>query len=178
MLNDFLENIKRLLCAVIKFVFKPFKMKKILLLLSINILLMFFKTDAQEKVNFDWLLGYWKVNTSKGSIIENWKKQNDSLYIGFSGFVKNKDTIPEEKVELKKINSDWFYIPTTLNQNNGNPVSFKIIFHKNKEFICENPTHDFPQRINYRRFNKNLFASIEGKVKGIFKKVNYDYQQE
>lgn len=143
----------------------------------ILIALVFVSTSAQSqlKKNFDWLLGNWKMSTNKGGIIESWKKQNDSLYIGFSGFVKDRDTIPEEKVELKKINNDWFYIPTTLNQNNGNPVAFKIIFHKNKEFICENSEHDFPQRINYRLFGKNLLASIEGKTNGIFKKVNYDY---
>lgn len=153
-------------------------MKKILSLLLCCILLMVFKVNAQEKTNFDWLLGNWKVSKGKGFIVESWKKQNDSLYIGFSGFVKDKDTIPEERVELKRIDANWFYIPTTLNQNDGNPIPFKIIFNKNKEFVCENLTHDFPQRINYRLFEKNLFASIEGKVKNMFKKVNYDYERQ
>lgn len=131
--------------------------------------------NSTAQTNFDWLLGSWKMPTNKGCIIESWKKQNDSLYIGFSGFVKGKDTIPEETVELKKVNEDWFYIPTTANQNDGKPVSFKVIFARTKEFICENLAHDFPQRINYRLFKKNLLASIEGKVDGVFKKVNYDY---
>ena len=150
-------------------------MKKICILFIICFLMIISTTNAQVKNNFDWLIGNWKMSSSKGLIIEIWKKQNDSLYTGFSGFVKGKDTIPEEKVELKKVGADWFYIPTTLNQNEGNPVAFKIIFNKDKEFICENPIHDFPQRINYRLFNKNILASIEGKVKGVFKKRNYDY---
>jgi hypothetical protein len=144
-------------------------MKKILLF----ILLISIKANCQT--NFNWLLGSWKMNTAKGCIIETWKKQNDTLYIGFSGFVVAKDTLPEESIELKKIGLNWFFIPTTLNQNEGKPIAFKIIFNKNKEFICENVEHDFPQRINYRWYNKNLLASIEGKINGIFKKKNFDY---
>ena len=130
---------------------------------------------TQTKNNFDWLLGNWKVNTGKGFIIEKWEKQNDSFYVGVSGFVKNKDTTIEETVALKKIKKEWFYIPSVAKQNNNKPISFKLIFNNEGEFICENIKHDFPQRINYRLFNNNLLASIEGRVKGIFKKVNYDY---
>ncbi len=144
----------------------------------IALLLISVTVNAQSKNNFDWLLGNWKISTDKGFIIESWKKQNDSLYIGFSGFVKGKDTIPEENVELKKIGNDWFYIPTVSKQNDAKPILFKLIFDKGKEFICENIEHDFPQRINYRLFEKNLLASIEGKVKGAFKKVNYDYKPQ
>ena len=154
-------------------------MKKIFILSIICFMIMIPRTNAQLKNNFDWLLGTWKINNSKNLIIETWKKQNDSLYIGFSGFVKAKDTIPEETVELKKVGMDWFYIPTTLNQNNGNPVLFKLIINKDKEFICENTEHDFPQRINYRLVGTaTLFASIEGKMKGKYKKINYDYVKE
>ena len=143
----------------------------------ILIAIFFVSTTAktQTKNNFDWLLGNWKVSSGKGFIIEKWAKQNDSLYIGVSGFVNNKDTIIEETVALKKINNEWFYIPTVAKQNGNKPVSFKLILINVGEFICENIQHDFPQRINYRLFNNNLLASIEGRVKGTFKKVNYDY---
>lgn len=141
------------------------------------IALLFVSVSAktQTKNNFDWLLGNWKMSSSKGLIIERWEKQNDSLYNGFSALVKQKDTIPEESIELKRVGNDWFFIPTTLHQNEGNPIVFKLIFNKNKEFICENIEHYFPQRINYRLFAKNLLASIEGKVNNEFKKTNYNY---
>ncbi len=133
---------------------------------------------TQTNKSFNWLIGNWKVKKNKGFIIETWKKQNDSLYIGFSGYVQAKDTIPEESIELKKIGANWFYIPTTLNQNEGNPILFKIILNKNKEFIAENKEHNFPQKICYRLFNRNLLASIEGNLIGVYKKVNYDYTKE
>ena len=98
-------------------------MKKYYFIIS---LFVFNNLYAQQSKGFDWLVGNWKISNNRGFIIETWKKQNDSLYIGSSGFVKGKDTIPEENVELKKVVEDWFYISTVANQNNNKPVSFKI----------------------------------------------------
>jgi hypothetical protein len=44
------------------------------------------------------------------------------------------------------------------------------------EFICENPSHDFPQRIAYRRIENDLFASIEGRKNNKYSKQNYDFK--
>lgn len=151
-------------------------MKFLIYMISFFIITLSIK--AQRKNNFDWLLGNWKTNKKNVTIIEYWKKKNDSLYIGFSGYIKNRDTIPEETIELKKQGTNWFYIPTTANQNNGNPVAFRLILIQDREFICENLQHDFPQRISYRLFGKNLFASIEGNISGVFKKSNFDYTKQ
>ena len=62
---------------------------------------------------------------------------------------------------------DLFYIPTVKNQNNGEPVSFKLVSGKNGEFVFENKQHDFPQRIIYRNPNPDsLYARIEGYQQG------------
>jgi hypothetical protein len=136
------------------------------------------KLFSQAPQNFDWLIGNWQMQIKNGMIIENWKKQNDSSYVGFSGIVKSGDTIPSESIELKKIGGKWYFIPTTLNQNEGKPVSFELIYNMPQEFIVENLQHDFPTRINYRKFNNHLFASIEGKINSVFMKKNFDYQSE
>jgi hypothetical protein len=57
-------------------------------------------------------------------------------------------------------------------------VKFKVIFLKATEFICENPAHDFPQRIAYRRIKQQLFASTEGKKNGRYNKQNFDFSLE
>ena len=77
---------------------------------------------SQEKNGFDFLIGTWTFEKNNGQIVEIWNKQNDSTYIGFSAFVVAKDTMPEERIELKKIKYQWYYIPTTLKQNLGQPV--------------------------------------------------------
>jgi Domain of unknown function (DUF6265) len=132
------------------------------------------QTDA-----FKWLVGTWKINNGATQIVEQWQQSNDSTFIGKSYFVKNStDTIPQETIKLAYRNGSWYYIPTVKNQNNGQPVYFKLIFLKASEFISENPEHDFPQRIAYRRIGKQLFASIEGKRNGKYSKLNFDFTTE
>jgi hypothetical protein len=110
--------------------------------------------------------------------MENWEVINDSTLAGKSFFIKdNKDTIPQETIELTFRNGTWNYIPTAIGQNNNQPVAFRVIFQKGSEFIAENPAHDFPQRIAYRRIKNQLFASIEGRMNGKYGKQNFDFLQ-
>jgi hypothetical protein len=132
--------------------------------------------QAQKAETFKWMEGTWSINAGKGTIVEKWTMVNDSTLKGKSFFIKEgKDTIPQETIELSFRNGGWSYIPTAIGQNNNQPVEFKIIFQKGTEFIAENPAHDFPQRIAYRRIKNGLFASIEGKRKDKYGKQNFDF---
>jgi hypothetical protein len=107
-----------------------------------------------------WMVGTWTLNTRQGMVVEHWKQVNDSTLKGKSVMVKvANDTLLQEVLEL------------TL--RNG-----PIIFLRGTEFISENPNHDFPQRITYRRIKNQLFASIEGKKSGRYNKVNFDFMYE
>ena len=150
-------------------------MKKLLL----PFLVFSISAAAQKTEQVKWLAGIWKINTGKGVIVEEWKLLNDSTLAGKSYFIQNStDTIPQETIELSFRNGDWYYIPTVKNQNNTQPVPFKVIFLRGTEFISENPSHDFPQRIAYRRMNNQLFASIEGRKNGKYSKQNFDFRSE
>jgi hypothetical protein len=134
---------------------------------------------AQKGDAFKWLIATWKINTGKGYVVESWVQSNDSTFIGKSVFVKAaNDTIPQEHLELRLRNGGWSYVSTVQGQNKNQPVAFKVIFLGRSEFICENPAHDFPQRIAYRRFKDQLFASIEGNKKGKYAKSNFDFSIE
>lgn len=148
-------------------------------LIPVIFVLMVFNVNAQKSEQMKWLAGSWKINTGNGIIQEDWKIQDDSTLIGRSIFIKNgKDTIPQESIELSFRNGDWYYSPTVASQNNGQAIPFKVIFIKGTEFISENPEHDFPQRISYRRIKTQLFASIEGRKNAKFAKMNFDYSSE
>ena len=131
---------------------------------------------AQKAVQMKWITGTWKINAANGVIMEQWQLVNDSTFKGTSVFIKNEtDTIPQESIELVYRNGEWYYIPTVASQNNGQPISFKVIFLKGTEFISENPAHDFPQRIAYRQIKNQLFASIEGWKDGRYRKQNFNF---
>ncbi|MFZ6024635.1 MAG: DUF6265 family protein [Bacteroidota bacterium] len=134
---------------------------------------------AQQSKAVQWMLGVWKISTPQGTVVEIWETKDDSTLRGRSVFVKaNNDTIPQERIEMAFRNGDWYYIPTVINQNEGKPVSFKVIFLRVNEFVSKNPTHDFPQRIAYRRIKQAMYASIEGKRNGRFSKQNFDFTIE
>ncbi len=136
----------------------------------------FNESYPQKTDELKWLVGTWTIDTGQGFVVEKWQVLNDTTLSGKSVFVKSgNDTIPQESLELSYRKGQWTYISTVQGQNNNRPVPFKMIFSNGTEFICENPTHDFPQRIAYRRINHQLFASIEGKKNGRLKKDNFDF---
>lgn len=50
----------------------------------------------------DWIIGAWENNSPNGNLIEIWNKVNDSLFVGESYFIKEKDTLHSEQMQLKQ----------------------------------------------------------------------------
>jgi hypothetical protein len=134
---------------------------------------------AQSADSFKWVTGTWKLSTKRGVIVEKWEVKNDSTISGETVLTQSDGkTLPQEKMEIVFHAGGWWYVVTVVNQNQGKPASFKIVFMKGQEFIAENPNHDFPTRINYRRIGDQLFASIEGRQGQRINKINFDYTAE
>jgi hypothetical protein len=112
----------------------------------------------------DWLLGNWENKSPDGNLFESWKKVNDSLFIGESYFIKGKDTLHSEKIQMKQKGEALFYIATVKGQNNDKPVTFKYNDTIQKLLVFENPKHDFPQKIMYSQITKD---SIVIQISGI-----------
>lgn len=126
-------------------------------------------TVALEQAN--WFLGIWQNTAPDGVFTESWEQKNDSLYEGISTVVNQKDTVFFEKINLQKINNDWKYIVSVKNQNNEQPVSFKLTSVNPTQLVFENPQHDFPTKITYTQINKDsIVAEISGKIAGVEKK--------
>lgn len=110
-----------------------------------------------------WLIGVWENKTSRGSIYECWLKVSDKELSGKSYMIKLKDTVLLENVRLTEERGQLFYIPSVINQNNGEPVRFKLKYASDKQLVFENPGHDFPQTITYtKKSSDSLVAEISG----------------
>jgi hypothetical protein len=140
-------------------------MKKAILVLSLTLAL----TSCQKSKNVskivgtDWLLGKWENKSDNGHLIETWTKVNDSLFVGESYFIKEKDTLHSEKIELKQKGENLFYISTIKGQNNDKPVTFKHNIEIEKQWIFENTKNEYPKKIIYKPFSKNhLLIEISG----------------
>lgn len=123
------------------------------------------KFDKLEKMN--WIVGNWEQKLPDGIISEIWTKDNDSTFSGKSYFIKEKDTIHLESIVLTQKKETLLYIPTVNGQNNDEPVIFKLISDAEDTFSFENPTHDYPQKIIYKKVSSDrLIATISGIQQG------------
>ena len=144
-------------------------MKKVILFLLI---LLFFASCQKSKevskiVGNDWLLGKWENKSAAGNLLEIWKKANDSLFIGESYFIKEKDTLHSEKIELKQKGENLYYISTIKGQNNDKPITFNHNIEIEKQLIFENPTVEYPKRIVYKPLTKDrIFIEVSGIQQG------------
>ncbi|WP_367754613.1 DUF6265 family protein [Flavobacterium sp. WC2421] len=147
--------------------------KKITLLLLIVTLLSCKKSDSSDKNEKDkiktahWLLGTWENKTAEGNLSETWEKVNDSTYEGQSYFIKGKDTIHFETIQLQQKGEELTYNANVQGQNEDKPVPFKLTKTTEKELVFENPKHDYPQKISYKSVSKDsLIAEISGMQSG------------
>lgn len=113
------------------------------------------------------LLGAWENNTTEGNFSEYWEKANDSVYLGASYFVKGKDTLFQESVELKEEQDVLQYIVSVKEQNAGKPVAFKLTKSSTQDLVFENKSHDYPTIIHYRLMTPDsLVVTISGTQQG------------
>lgn len=113
-----------------------------------------------------WLIGNWEMNIEGSKLYENWEK-NDKKYSGKSFMTLETDTLFSELMSLEIQDNLLCYVVSVKNQNNNQAVVFKYKEFIDNEFRFENPEHDYPQRIVYKKINSNkLYARIEGNNNG------------
>jgi len=149
--------------------------KSLLVIMAASICLISCKKSKYielEKVK--WVLGSWENVTSQGTLTEIWERENDSTFSGISYFLKGTDTLFTEKISLQQRDDQLLYVPTITNQNAGKPVAFAMIAISDKQFVFENPKHDFPQKITYNLIKKDsIVAEISGTENGMAKNETF-----
>lgn len=116
--------------------------------------------------DMQWLAGWWQHATPGGTVFEEWSV-NGAAMAGRGGFIKGKDTMVSETIVLEQQGGDLLYVPTVKDQNGGQAVPFKLTYATADSFVFENPQHDFPSKITYRKVSETaLTARISGKIEG------------
>lgn len=132
--------------------------------------------SAKEFKPLHGLAGLWKMETPRGALYEEWQVKDDNQLSGRSYKIKNNDTLVLENVTISLQGDGIFYIPVVHNQNNEQPVPFKLISSSNNRYVFENKEHDYPQRVIYEvGSNTDLRARIEGLNKGKEMGTDFNY---
>ena len=144
--------------------------QKTTLILVLLVLISCKKEEANEKNDIKiahWLLGKWENNSDNGKLSEIWEKATDSTFKGQSYFIKAKDTLHFENIQLKLRGDDLFYTSTIKGQNNDKAVTFKLNDTIEKKLVFQNPKNNFPQKISYTQITKDsLVIEISGIQQG------------
>lgn len=136
-------------------------------------------SNASQKSGIEqleWFAGCWALEDGKERTEEMWMKPAGQSMLGMSRTVAGGRTVFTEQIQIRETNGQLAYI-VALGMG-AKPTVFKLIKSSDNEVVFENPEHDFPQRIIYRRDSADaLFARIEGQEKGINKAMDFRYKR-
>lgn len=115
-----------------------------------------------------WLSGHWCNASASGMSEEYWLPSQPDLMLGVSRTVRKGKSVAFEFLRI----SEHEGIPTYFAQPGGRTATaFKQTASGDNWVRFENPAHDFPTRIEYRRDGDTLNAQIAGPGKDGKEKV-------
>jgi hypothetical protein len=132
---------------------------------------------AQESVfkmeNLGWISGCWTSENkdTNSSVSEFWTMVAGESMLGVGRTIKNGKTVDYEYLRIALYEKGIFYVAKP--KANAEETPFRLTKLTPSEAVFENPAHDFPQKIIYRRDGTNLFARVEGNNKGKF--MGFDF---
>jgi hypothetical protein len=108
-----------------------------------------------------WLSGDWETAPGRMQIDEHWTKVAGNSLIGMSRTVAGGRTVFFEYLRIEARGADIFYVAHPKARTPG--TDFKLVKLSGQEAVFENPSHDFPKRIIYR---KNADGSLTARIEG------------
>ncbi len=135
-----------------------------------------FNIAAQDKTKLGelhWFSGCWetKDDAKKLLVSEQWMKPVGGMMLGVGRTVKNGKAVDFEFMRIEQKGNDVFFIAKPRANNDETP--FKLIKSIGSEAVFENPEHDFPQRVMYKRQGTKLTGRIEGSNNGKFLGIDF-----
>jgi hypothetical protein len=103
-----------------------------------------------------WLSGYWVESRPDGVWAEEyWTRPRMDVMLGTGLSGKGLEV---EGFEFMRIQGETFW----GSPQGRAPVAFRLVERGPKSVAFENPEHDYPTRISYRRKGRLLIATISG----------------
>lgn len=107
----------------------------------------------------DFLAGHWCQHSNSGTIEETWFPPAGGETVGMSRTLKGEKLVAFEFMRITRVEG----LATFIAQPGGHPpVEFARTDGGEDWVRFENPEHDFPTRVEYRRTGKALKATIFG----------------
>ena len=120
-----------------------------------------------------WLQGCWARTSAQRTVEEQWMAPRGKTMMGMSRTVQGDRVVEDQFLILREQGDQLAYEA----HPSGNPTAvFVSRTIDESSVVFENPEHDFPQRVAYRRDGPDaLTAWIEGTMKGTPRRVEFAY---
>lgn len=120
-----------------------------------------------------FMAGCWRLSANGRTIDEHWLTPAGGSLMGVSRTVANGKTVEFEFLQIRDLPEGLTYIAKPSGQAEA---KFTIASRTADEIVFENPTHDFPQRIRYKKVGADqLRARIEGTMNGKARGIDFPY---
>jgi hypothetical protein len=142
----------------------------------LSALVLFGQTPSSDLQGLSWMSGCWAVSREPLEIEEHWSKPAGGTMLGFSRTIKGGRTVFSEFMQIAPAGDKIVYTARIGSGQPGTP--FTLTRLSDNEAVFENPKHDFPQRIIYRRSgDRVLHARIDGTDKGKTRAEDFPMQR-
>jgi hypothetical protein len=141
-------------------------------LIAIAAILLAATSAADDSVaDFDWLSGCWASEDQEAGSGEMWTTPAGGVLLGISRTVKEGRTVAYEFMQIRETapgKISFIALPSGQSR-----TEFPLISTREFELVFENPAHDYPQRVIYRREASRLIGRIEGTVNGSLRSSDF-----
>ena len=123
----------------------------------------------------DWLAGCWERRAGTRLVEEQWMRPRGGTMLGMSRTVRGDSLVEFEHVRIADEQGTLVYHASPSGQR---PASFRATSLADTAVIFENPAHDFPQRVIYRRASPDsVIARVEGTRNGTVRGIDFPYRR-
>jgi hypothetical protein len=122
-----------------------------------------------------WLQGCWENVSAQRTIDEQWMAPRGNVMIGMSRTMQDGALREYELVLIRQTPAGLAYEA----HPSGQPAAtFPLKEITDASVVFEDPAHDFPQRVGYRRDDADrITAWIEGTTNGKPRRIEYPYRR-
>jgi len=139
-------------------------MLKTIALVALFILLLTINAASQTRglADLAWIAGAWETAPGgKRQSEEHWTTAAGATMMGMSRTVAGEKTVEFEYLRIEQRADGIYYVAHPKARCPG--TDFKLTRASANEAVFENPQHDFPKRIIYRKgADDSLTASVDG----------------
>jgi hypothetical protein len=122
-----------------------------------------------------WLQGCWEAASPQRTIEEHWMAPHGGSMLGMSRTVRGGRLVAHELVVLREEGHRLAYEAHPSGQAGTVFLSTEVT---DTLTVFENPEHDFPQRVGYRRVGADsLVAWIDGTAGGEVRRIEFRYRR-